>query len=510
MIQSDDSSKYKVCLLGAAIDDNNMGVRALSISLIGLTLAQRPNAEFTFIYGGQRPRKFRVKVGDREIEVAILNHRLSPSSAPSQHLVFLFLMALVHRAIPLEFFRRWIRNRIPILATLSEADFIGEIRGGDSFSDIYGLGRLIAGLSICHIAALLGKEYHLLPQTYGPFGSSMSRGLARLTLRRAAALYARDRDSIQIVRELLGEKGRDIPVHYCPDVAFTLEARGAESVRFEPELCNEGNAPIIGLNVSGLLAMGGYSRDNMFDLQCDYNALIDLLLERLLRETDAEILILPHVMTGEIAEGDYPACRDAWSRTPGEFRHRVHLLEGFYDQSEIKHIIGHCDFMIASRMHACIAALSQGVPSVGLAYSRKFEGVFGSIDASDLVIDIRRMNPDAIVTECIDHFRARKEALPGLEEKMLSIQRQIRRHFEDLMRPRDSSVPWEGRPRKAPFPFSTRPEALESENSAATLKSCWPTYRMRWSWRNGTGRRKAGASERLWAEYGSPTMIEAR
>ena len=38
-------------------------------------------------------------------------------------------------------------------------------------------------------------------------------------------------------------------------------------------------------------------------------------------------------------------------------------------------------------MHACIAALSQGIPTVGVAYSRKFIGVFNSINLSDMVID---------------------------------------------------------------------------------------------------------------------------
>ena len=44
-----------------------------------------------------------------------------------------------------------------------------------------------------------------------------------------------------------------------------------------------------------------------------------------------------------------------------------------------KAVIGQCDFFIGSRMHACIAALSQGVPCVGVAYSMKFAGVFDTV-----------------------------------------------------------------------------------------------------------------------------------
>ena len=34
---------------------------------------------------------------------------------------------------------------------------------------------------------------------------------------------------------------------------------------------------------------------------------------------------------------------------------------------------------MGARMHACIAAFSSGVPVVPMAYSRKFEGLFGSL-----------------------------------------------------------------------------------------------------------------------------------
>jgi colanic acid/amylovoran biosynthesis protein len=37
------------------------------------------------------------------------------------------------------------------------------------------------------------------------------------------------------------------------------------------------------------------------------------------------------------------------------------------------------DFFTGARMHACIAALSSGVPVLPMAYSRKFAGLFGTL-----------------------------------------------------------------------------------------------------------------------------------
>jgi hypothetical protein len=56
---------------------------------------------------------------------------------------------------------------------------------------------------------------------------------------------------------------------------------------------------------------------------------------------------------------------------------------------------------IGSRMHACIAALSQGVPTVGLAYSDKFRGVFESLGLERLVADLRALEAGEVV-EIID------------------------------------------------------------------------------------------------------------
>ena len=66
------------------------------------------------------------------------------------------------------------------------------------------------------------------------------------------------------------------------------------------------------------------------------------------------------------------------------------IVDREYDQHEIKGVIGMCDFFVGSRMHACIGALSQGIPCVGVAYSMKFRGVFESVGVADWVVDSRQ------------------------------------------------------------------------------------------------------------------------
>jgi polysaccharide pyruvyl transferase WcaK-like protein len=55
------------------------------------------------------------------------------------------------------------------------------------------------------------------------------------------------------------------------------------------------------------------------------------------------------------------------------------LAPAFTSPSEAKTYIAGLDFFAGARMHACIAAFSSGVPVVPMAYSRKFEGLFGTL-----------------------------------------------------------------------------------------------------------------------------------
>ena len=59
-------------------------------------------------------------------------------------------------------------------------------------------------------------------------------------------------------------------------------------------------------------------------------------------------------------------------------------------------------------MHACIAALSSGVPVAPLAYSRKFAGLFGSL-GYHATIDLKTETTDAAYAKVLDALARRAE-----------------------------------------------------------------------------------------------------
>lgn len=443
-----DGHNLRICLFGASLDAGNMGCRALSVSLIKLLLDADPNAEILLMYGNRTSgeKEVRLKTG-RTVRIPLVNYRLSPKARLHEHLIWILILALVYRFLPVPALRRRILASNPWLRHLAEADSVGDIRGGDSFADIYGIRRFLVGNAAAVTAILLRKPLIFLPQTYGPYRSWLARVIARFTLKRSPRIFARDKASIGVIQEILGAPEASKRVGFCPDVAFSLEAIEPSRLEIEPPLPVAGGETLVGLNVSGLLYMGGYSRNNMFRLRFDYAEFVGKLVERLLAVPNTRVLLTPHNF-GASVENDQFACQRVWDTYKGPNRERLHLLKGEYDQNEVKAVIRRCDFVLGSRMHACIAALSQGIPCVGIAYSRKFRGVFETVGLPDMVLDARDLPEQDLLEGCLERFRNREAAASVLRRAVPKVRADLEACFRTMMS--DAALPPQHQRRSEP------------------------------------------------------------
>jgi len=427
-----------VSLLGATFDTGNLGVSALASGAISAIRHGLPRARIHLLDYGKQPAIWTDPLKGGPVTVELLNLRFSKRAWLPNHIARLLLLALLVRLIPVRTWRRRLVRRSAWLRRVAEADFHLSLAGGDSFSDIYGLRRLIYMALPQLLVLLLEKPLILLPQTYGPFKTGCARALARCILRRASVIYSRDREGLAVVRELLGARGPEPRLAH--DIGFALEPLPPRPAVMERLRRFKQCGPLIGLNVSGLLYIGGYSGNNMFGLKSDYKQLVGALLDLFAGRHGARVLLVPHVHGDGInSESDLTACRQVAAQFQSRYAGRLHYIDERFDHHETKHIIGECGFFVGSRMHACIAALSQCVPAVGLAYSRKFAGVMEPAGTGAAVVDLRTVELSAVVARVDDAWRNREAMreqllarVPGIQDSMSGLLR--RPEFTEFLR----------------------------------------------------------------------------
>jgi polysaccharide pyruvyl transferase WcaK-like protein len=385
--------------MGASFNTNNMGVGALAAGALRSFIRSYPDSEFYLLDYGKEEEKFSFNSDGNKVEIHKINMRFSKNVFLSNHIAMLLFLALMIKILPFSKVRMWTIERNRSLERLNEINLFASLAGGDSFSDIYGMERFFYVTLPQILVLILGKRLVLLPQTLGPFKNWVTKVIARSIMERAALVYSRDFDGLKEAAVVMGVVDLPAKFRFCYDVGFALESTkpACDAVKIIEDVTMR-NRTLVGVNVSGLLFIGGYTQKNMFGLKVNYRDLVLDIVQKLLSLDDVCVMLVPHVFgTKEHLESDVTACEEV------EKKFRVHFdetklfrIHEKINQNEVKYLIGQCDFFIGSRMHACIAALSQGVPAVSIAYSKKFRGVLGSIGCAEMVVDPRTMDREHI------------------------------------------------------------------------------------------------------------------
>ena len=181
------------------------------------------------------------------------------------------------------------------------------------------------------------------------------------------------------------------------DVAFVLP--------FADRSTERGGAKLrVGVNASGLLFHQAETGGNRFGLSYDYAVFTRRLLAALTARDDVEVHLVPHATSGGDPTDDDERLA---LRLAEEFPSTVRV-PNFRGPSEAKSYISSLDFLVAARMHACIAAFSAETPVVPVSYSRKFSGLFGLLDY-DHVLPMAGVTEDAAVGQVLDALARRTE-----------------------------------------------------------------------------------------------------
>lgn len=413
--------RARVAVFGAAPDTANMGVSALFECIVeGLTSRFADLELVVFDNGSSLRRATHVTAGGQSVSLLRCGIRAGKRVYRSDNLFTLSLASRLGRV-------GGVLNRV--IRLIDSCVAVVDVSGGDSFSDIYGRKRFGAIARPKRIAAARAKPVILLPQTYGPYFARTVREQAAAILRDAHQAWARDSESYEILKGLLGNRF-DAGRHRCGvDMAFLLPPRNCMA-HLTPTIRKwlselEPGKPIVGLNVSGLIYNDPTVGQRQYGFRADYVRLVQQLAADILQSGDNRILLIPHVMSpvGHY-ESDYGAAlsvRDALNGLPGTAG-RVEVVPPGLSAAESKWLIGHLDWLCATRMHAAIAGLSSGVPTAAVSYSDKTRGVFLTCEQAGSVVDPRVLDEDDAVWCLLANFEQRATARAELAVSVPRVQ----------------------------------------------------------------------------------------
>lgn len=413
----------KVTLFNAAPDTGNLGVTALGYSIIA-GLAQRiPNLSLTVADCGLGMRPAKLSVDGVDFPYMRCGVRMSRRLYRSEAMWNIRLAAKLGGA--------W----NSIARHLMDQDFCLDITGGDSFSDLYGSRQFQSCAEVKKLSLEWKIPLGLLPQTYGPFDNPEYRRIAVELIRQSEFAWARDERSFRELQNLLGDRF-DFERHHCGvDVAFLLEPiqPAVGDLSKSPALgwLADTSRPTLGLNVSGLIYNDPESAVRQYKFVADYRQAMKEFIQRLLTQSDANILLIPHVIApiGHV-QSDYGACLELCQMFVDQWPERLAVLPELKDPRHVKWVISQCDWFCGTRMHATIAGLSTRVPTAAVAYSLKTAGVFETCDQGDNVADPRELSTSEVIDKLWQSWLSRDKAAKSLAIAVPRVLEQANRQMD--------------------------------------------------------------------------------
>lgn len=207
-----------------------------------------------------------------------------------------------------------------------------------------------------------GVKYVLLPQAFGPFKSERSIRAMREIGRRADLIYARDRVSLANLHSI-GVDGEN--VRLCPDMTFWLSPP-------QPPRPLPGNAVIIP-NLRMIDKTSG-------ETSRGYIPFLAQSVEWLCNTGFQPVFLIHESNDVQLAE---EVNRSLPQPIPI-------IIEN--DPVILKSLIGQADLALGSRFHGLVNALSQGVPTLAVGWSHKYEMLFEDMGVPEYVVQLKDSN----------------------------------------------------------------------------------------------------------------------
>jgi colanic acid/amylovoran biosynthesis protein len=250
------------------------------------------------------------------------------------------------------------------------------------------------GVSSRYLAAPLAAQEHKVPvamlaHSVGPFTDPDEAAVWSTAAQRCPVLTARETISWRYIVDDLGLPEDQVTL--AADPAFLLQAAPAGQV--DDILAGIGIQP--GQPYVCLAPSKGIAAFRNLPEHEHTSALLSLV-NCLVSRWRLPILLLPHVHDSRAHNDDRRLAADLADHVAHS---AVRPVSGALTAAEYKAITARSVLTIAERMHAAIAALSSGVPTVAIGYSQKFLGILADTYGDTVPLDLVHIGVEPFVND---------------------------------------------------------------------------------------------------------------
>lgn len=281
----------------------------------------------------------------------------------------------------------------------------GYLAGGPSVGESINMVFVVLPLWLAHITR---RPVVHFAQSIGPLSNGFQRWLVKGPLRRAKLVITRESTSTRYALGLGVDEARLIQ---SIDAGFLFEPEAhyrLTSALDEPARRNS-SKQLVGITSKMHLGAAAQTR---------YEQELAAFADWLCAERGMQVIFIPQVTSPELDEDDRIINRRLYNLMHQQAD--AFLVEQNLTNHETKALIDQVDYMVGTRFHSVIFALTGFVPSIGLEYEHKTSGILRDLGLDHWMlkmVDMRASQLQALFDELIAqrpaYIAQLKTALPG-------------------------------------------------------------------------------------------------
>jgi colanic acid/amylovoran biosynthesis protein len=230
-----------------------------------------------------------------------------------------------------------------------------------------------------------GKLYILMPQAFGPFTDEALRGTMAEAVNNVSMTFARDSESYSTLLALPGVVKEK--VFQSPDLTHFLNVEPAPVY-----LAGRTKEYFVIVPNARMLDKAGA------DWKEKYVGIVEKMAMRTLEATDLDLLLMTHSTNGG---QDHQLVEELYAKIALLYADRTHKsIEK--DPIKLKSLLKSGQFVIASRFHALVSALSSGTPCIGTSWQHKYRLLFHEYNIEDYLLENPGDNIEQALETLID------------------------------------------------------------------------------------------------------------